>query len=151
MSYSQERKQQFLNNFIERVNGKGRAIREDGSCTYIKSDHPGCAIGCQPEFQAACRKLTQEQLTILEGYNGSIFGLIGYSNGFAGQTIREAFELTSPTLAHNEVRNLDLAFLYALQGLHDLPDHWKDNRLKQTTVKEFCEFHELTVPDSVYA
>jgi len=42
-------KQKMFDNFIERVNGKGKSLFGK-FCVYCPVNHPGCAIGCQPEL-----------------------------------------------------------------------------------------------------
>lgn len=148
--YAQERKQQFLNTFIQQVNGKGRSYTErSGShfsvpaCLYVKDNHPGCAIGCQPEFQ----QFRQEVVTRnLNGTIGELF--FGVNNEFADFGIRLATALQCDLSDHK-----DGNFLGSLQQLHDHDMNWneKTGRIRRQAVESFCKAYHLTVPESEYA
>lgn len=128
--YTQERKQKFLNTFIERVNGKGQAL-QDGSCMYVKEGHPGCAIGCQPEFEPF-------KEIYKYNYSDTAYGLARNPNFCSAFGIED---------------EVDTRFLDTLQILHDGYDHWnkETGRIRRQVVEEFCTVHALTIPDSVYS
>lgn len=139
---TQERKQKYLNTFIQRLNGIGPAISASGNCYYVLEGHPGCAIGCQDEFQPFKDDLKNE--TILTVY---CICSLGYSNKFkrANEFIK-AFGLTA-----GESHHADATFLRSLQILHDVEHHWINKKIQRKPVEDFCKRNNLTVPEADYA
>lgn len=135
---TQERKQKLLNTFIERVNGKGQAMGDNNVCQYVKDNHPGCAIGCQPEFEPF--------KDVVQRYDG-VPGI--------GYILNAEFEHLGENLctAFNVTLDSDRDFLSELQILHDTQPNWggtKNLYLRESPVLHFCQYWKLTVPESYY-
>lgn len=148
-----KRKQQMLDNFIQRVNGKGQAtsvvtIRDmfgekikQPCCMYVKKNHPGCAIGCQPEFEPFKDEIKKLKFT------QKIVSLFSIAKNNLGDRIQKAFYVAST----RTVRMRDDSFLTQLQYLHDMDENWKGKKIRKRSVAEFCTQFSLTVPESKYA
>lgn len=148
MSFTKERKQQFLNIFIERVNGKGQAYK-NGSCKLVLEGHPGCAIGCQPEFEPFKQEVVENSIRSL-----GVWSIFSEKRNNIGNRLREAFGIEG-TCEEVESKSLaDLRFLASLQGLHDDFNFWDrqdKKRLVKAEVDAFCLAHDLDLPEADYA
>jgi len=135
-----ERNQEFFNNFVSAVNGKGRAYdTQAGMCRYKmppESEHPGCAVGCQPLF----KKVNQLFPMPSTDENTPISAMI---NTFPKSSdFRKALSLV---LSYEDGK-----FLSDLQSFHDYQGHWKNDYLILNEVQKFCETHNLKVPSALY-
>lgn len=140
--YSQEQKQQFLNNFIQRVNGKGQAFDTiEHNCRYVFPDHPGCAIGCQPQFEPFKNELKDSTRRFAILLTGSGTEDIAEQINLA-ERLKQAFNIEADD---------DIYFLSSLQNLHDEQFNWKGKQLKRERVEHFCKRYKLTLPESQYA
>lgn len=138
---TQERKQQYLNNFIQRVNGLGRSVYDDGCAYEGANGHPGCAIGCQPEFNEWKASLPVGERNV-EGC--SIRGLLT-----ANPNLAKYLGVDNASFASR-----DIDFLSSLQSLHDQASNWDDINgklhLTRVAVNQFCSDHTLEVPPGLY-
>lgn len=138
---TKQRKQKYLNTFIERVNGKGQSKNtKKNLCLYIKKNHPGCAIGCQPEFDSIREIVEKEKIL---GPVRDLAKDIDTSDVFSA-----SFHVASYK-SHRQ-REKDLVFLNDLQYLHDNDDHWKKKILKHSVVESFCKIWNLKIPKNKY-
>lgn len=124
-------RQALLNHFISQVNGKGQCQSKNGrTCRYALSGHPGhpgCSIGCQPEFQKAAEKLNVDLFLL----NGTV----------RDHNVRMVINKAWPFLSEQ-----DMNFLVALQYLHDQTP-WTEGFLSPYEVQQFCIRFDLQVPD----
>ena len=120
-------KQQIFDCFYNSLNGRGRAVDIWDSCRYFVEGHPGCAIGCQPEFVEEARKLGKEgpQLNSLTSVHCSTE---------TNEICKKAFP------------GIDLDFLSELQYLHDSPASWTGDCLNECSARLFCLKHEIVSP-----
>lgn len=139
---TQEIKQELLDSFVTILNGKGRSLTRQGEgCLYVNENHPGCAIGCQPRFDAIRNDITEYV------NNGTIDDIIGEDTDDIGDRFCNAFCI-GPPLSHERMD--DVAFLSSLQKLHDASRNWRGLQLIKLPVEEFCTQFSLTVPESDY-
>lgn len=128
-------RQQIFDTFIREVNGKGQAIRKNeygvNECLYVLDGHPGCAIGCQPQFQEAYKECAPSEKQM----NSNISAILEDNTIFATR-LRELFEVQD---------NEDLYFLASLQRFHDDDFNWNGSSLKEDRVRYFCTRSKLRV------
>lgn len=146
---TQDQRQRFLDNFILQVNGKGRSVRinalTSGVPQYVNDHHPGCSIGCQPEFEPF-----KEQAKAFEGM--PISHLIRME--LFGKKLCQAFGITRTNKsdpAGYPIANIDMEFLCGLQRLHDWRGNWLGKYLQEDAVWYFCKLWNLKIPIELYA
>lgn len=122
--------QKIFDNFFYKVNGNGRAVIKNHTigvtfvCRYAVGNHPGCAIGCQSEFQEVAKK---------HGVN--LFNLDGSVKSSSVKPLAlEAFP------------DADIDFLEHLQSFHDDEENWDGLFLRKNSIIYFCEHWDLKVP-----
>ena len=124
---SQSTKREIFDTFLKEVDGKGRCFSTRGICAYAMVGHPGCAIGCQPKFQKACKELGINMLD----QEGSISTFVEEPSIYKKQI--DAIKLAWP-----EFDPMTDDFLNELQKLHDLRENWEGLKLKKEKIKEFA-------------
>jgi hypothetical protein len=134
-------KQQLLNRFVKACNGKGQSVNRSGNCMYVRKDHPGCGIGCQPQFQKVAEKFPS-----LKSVIDTIDTLIE-TNSKRGLALQKAFNMPKD----EDAFYMATSFLMSLQDLHDRFEHWDGVKLRLSSIKQFCKDWKLTVPKSKYA
>ena len=139
-------RQALLNNFVERVNGKGRSIKSHSHsvCKYVKEEHPGCAIGCQPLMAPFVDEMKEAD----EAEKGKFFEDSGI------RSLIEMHPQVAIALGVGEGGidpEFDMDFLVDLQSLHDTQSNWYNNTLYKSEVESFCRTYELELPNSEYA
>lgn len=134
-------RQQLLNTFVEKTNGKGQSLYEpegETRCCYVPDDpnHPGCAIGCQPELDPL-----RPQIKAWERVNHQ-------TDTTAEDLLNRFPELKIQLKVENDD---DIEFLLQLQELHDAPNSWHDDKiLVLTKIQAFAKDYGLTVPSANY-
>lgn len=133
MSKKEEAYQRLFNTFLDRVDGHGRCVNDEGVCQYVVDGKPGCAIGCQPPI--ADDPDMREKVSRFESS-----GLIGV------RTLLANIEELGPALFGREPNQNDLLFATALQSFHDSSGNWRGGLLLPGAVRVFAREHWLAVP-----
>lgn len=141
MAFTKEQKQKFLNTFIQRVNGKG-ACRQGSLCEYVRKGHPGCAIGCQDEFQPFKAEALKHKV---EGDISEILELDPNSTKF-GERLAKAFGIANCYTSDGSLSG-EVSYLCDLQMLHDRESSWEGNLMRKAAVQQFCDKHNLELPE----
>lgn len=123
-------RQRLLDNFYSITKGKGPCAFM-GTCQYFKDGHPGCAIGCQPEFQEWSKDFCIEKKMEINEL-GAVYKVL------------ERFPELKRILGVKT--SGDRSFLSRLQSLHDDAQNWEGDNLEKTVVNEFCLDSSLLLP-----
>ncbi len=127
-------RQQLLDNFIFATAGKGQCtVTGSPECLYVKEDHLGCAIGCQPGFR---EKFGKKAWVVENALLDDV--LLGTLWGTEEKAAAQEF--------FGNPDSNDIEFLRSLQGLHDLREHWDGKEIKPEALQSFCEHWKLKIP-----
>lgn len=136
----------MLNHFVKSLNGKGRSLAPNGTgCLYVNKDHPGCAIGCQLEFEPFKNIFNED------GYEGlTVADILRERNNDLGERFAKAFGVTIEP--DQTLNSDDCHFLSTFQSLHDGYFNWDKTGLvlQRTSVENFCHQFGLKVPKAKY-
>ena len=126
-------RQHIFDNIVK-LNGHGRAWDESaqGCLYFLKGEHPGCGIGCQPGFSEKFQSLIEDSYRTED----SIFGLL--ENSDFGDDIETFFGVQTDEDKH---------FLNAIQRTHDREGSWNDDQWDREVLQEFCTEWLLDMPD----
>lgn len=135
-------RQRIFEHFVKTCGRLGRCTIPNTSangvkayCEYAKEGHPGCAMGCQPEFHQACTTFGVEPRKI----NGPIYDLCMRDNDT--DLLPELVKAVYDAFGAQSLE--DKQFLRKLQVLHDEEHHWDGLVLSQFKVDDFARDNNL--------
>lgn len=129
-------RQELIDTFVRELNGRGQAVGPEGKFLYVMENHPGCGIGCQPQFKKALAECPPPKGDTLElNIRGILFGekmpfVLALKKEFV---IEDSF---------------DEEFLMGLQRLHDSDELWQGKFMAKEIIAGFCNRYDLSVPAS---